>query len=152
LYVGSSVSLTAIAEQLKPAKSGQCSSAVSAIPEGKRMSKREIFGYVAALVLGMLTLLPYFLYGGEVSSRVLIWVKLVTYAALLCGSLRLLGQLRFRLVMVYCLPVTAISMILGTAESGPPWIGLHIVAEPILCVWTGASLAWLLSRYLRHRV
>ena len=110
------------------------------------MPTRALYGYVAALVLGILTLFPYFLLGGEASSRLVIWVKLIIYAALLFSPMRLLGQPQFRLALVFCLPVAAISLILGFAEL-PNFLGaLQVIAEPILCVWLGASLAWIVLR------
>ncbi len=107
------------------------------------MPMRASFGSVAALVLEIFTLFPYFLLVGEASSRLMIWVKLIIYAALLFSPVRLLGQPKFRLVLVFCLPVAAISLILGFAEP-PNLLGaLRAITEPILCVWLGASLAWI---------
>lgn len=110
------------------------------------MPARAWLGYVAALVLGILTLFPYFLLGGAVSSRLVIWAKLIIYAALFFAPLRLLGQPQFRLVLAFCLPVAAISLLLGFAESNDLLVGLKIIAQPVLCVWLGASLAWLALR------
>lgn len=115
------------------------------------MSSREMGTYFAAFILGIVTLYPYFLMGGEVSSKVWMWARLVAYAVLLFGSLRLVGQLRFRLLIAYCAPVTAISLLLGMGGSSASWNGLLIAAEPIVCVWAGASLALLLLRYFRPR-
>jgi hypothetical protein len=116
------------------------------------MPTRALFGYIAALVLGILTLFPYFLYGGGVvSSRLVMWVKLIIYAAVFFSPVRLLGHPQFRLVLVFCSPVAAISAILALAESQNFWWSLRVMAEPILCVWIGASLAWMLLRFLRLR-
>lgn len=110
------------------------------------MPARAWLGYVVAFVLGILTLFPYFLIGGEASSRLAVWAKLVVYAAFSFSPVRLLGPPQFRLVLAFCLPVSAVSLLIGFAETPDLLVGLQIVAEPILCVWLGASLAWVLLR------
>jgi hypothetical protein len=115
------------------------------------MQTRALLRYIAALALGVLTLFPYFVFGGEVSSRQMMWFKLVIVAALLFSPVRLLGQPQFRLALVFCLPVAVISWILGFAESHISWGTLQVTAEPILCAWLGASLAWIVLRFLPLR-
>lgn len=115
------------------------------------MQPRTLFRYIAALSLGMFALYPYFLSGGQMSSRQMVWVKLVTVAALLFSPVRLFGQPEFRLALVFCLPVVVISLMLGLGESHISWETLQITAEPILCVSLGALLAWILLRFLRLR-
>lgn len=117
------------------------------------MPTRALFGNIAALVLGILTLYPYFLFGGEVSSRLMIWVKLISFAALLFSPVGLFGQPQFRLVLVFCLPVAAISWVVGLGESLSHNVlgALPAIAEPILCAWLGASLAWIVLHFLRRR-
>ena len=73
------------------------------------MSARSWLGYIAAFVLGMLAILPYFLFGGTASSRLFIWCKSIIYAILLSSPLRLLGRPQCRLVPIFCLPVIALS-------------------------------------------
>lgn len=124
---------------------------MSEFSEGNRKPTRALFGYIAALVLGILTPFPYFLFVAEASSRQMIWVKLISYAALLFSPVRLLGQPQFRLVLVFCLPVATISSILGLAKSHNVLGTLPVIAEPILCAWLGASLAWIVLHFLRLR-
>lgn len=115
------------------------------------MSKRAMGAYFAAFILGLVTLFPYFLMAAEVSSKLEMWARLAVYAALLFGSLRVLGQLQFRLLIAYCIPVTAISLLLGMAGPSATWNELLVAAEPILCVWAGALLVLLLVQYFRPR-
>jgi len=107
------------------------------------MSARSWLGYIAAFVLGMLAMLPYFLFGGTVSSRLFIWCKLIIYAILLFSPLRLFGRPQFRLVPIFCLPVIALSSAIGLPGPHDLSAGLQIIAEPILCVWIGALFAWI---------
>jgi hypothetical protein len=103
------------------------------------MPTRALFGYIAALVLGILTLFPYFLgfpFGGESSSRQMIRVKLIIFAALLFSPVRLLGQPQFRLALVFCLAVAAISSILGLAKSQ------NFGGAPTCCGANSVRLAW----------
>lgn len=106
------------------------------------MPARSWLGYIAAFVLGMLAMLPYFLFGGTASSRLFIWCKLIIYAILLFSPLRLLGRPQFQLVPIFCLPVIAVSSAIGLPGPHDLSNGLKIIAEPILCVWIGALLAW----------
>lgn len=110
------------------------------------MPRRTLFGYVVALLLGILTLYPYFLLGGAVSSRPESWVRLIAYAALFFTPVRLLGPPQYRLVLVYCLPVVAISLTLGFAELRNLFSGLQVIGEPLVCVLLGASLACVVLR------
>jgi hypothetical protein len=116
------------------------------------MPIRALSRYIVALVLGILTLYPYFLLGGAVSSRLEIWVKLIAYAALFFSPVRLLGSPQYRLALAFCLPVVAISLILGFPGLHNLLGGLQLIAEPIVCVWLGASLACIVLRLrLLHR-
>jgi hypothetical protein len=110
------------------------------------MPRRALFGYIVALLLGILTLYPYFLLGGAVSSKLEICVRLIAYAALFFTPVRLLGPPQYRLALVFCLPVVAISLTLGFAELHNLFTGLQVIAEPIVCVLLGASLACLVLR------
>lgn len=116
------------------------------------MPTRTLFEYIAAFALGIIVLFPYFLFGGVVSSRLEIWVRLVVYAALLFSPVSRVGRPRFQLVLVFCFPVVAITLMLGFAESHNFLDGLPAIAEPILCVLLGASLACIALRLGRvHR-
>lgn len=115
------------------------------------MRTRTLFEYIASVALGIFTLFPYFLYGGEVSSRQMIWVRSIIVAALLFSPVGLLGRPQFRFVLVFCLPVAVISSILGFAESHNFWLSLKVTAEPILCALLGASFAWVVFRVLPLR-
>lgn len=88
-------------------------------------------------------MLPYFLFGGTASSRLIIWCKLIVYAILLFSPLRLLGRPQCRLVPIFCLPVIALSSAIGLPGPHALSTGLQMIAEPILCVWIGALLAWI---------
>lgn len=80
------------------------------------------------------------------------WVRLVAYAALLFSPMSLFEKPQFRLVLVFCLPVIAITSMLGFAKWDDLLSGLQVIAEPILCVWFGASLAYTVVRLSRlHR-
>ncbi len=111
------------------------------------MSTRALLKYIVALALGILLLFPYFVVGSVVSSKFEIWVRLIAFVALFFSPLRVLGLPHFRLALVFCLPVVVITLIIGVGESLEFLDVLQPIAEPILCVWLGASLACIMLRF-----
>lgn len=113
------------------------------------MRAQSWLGYLAALLLGMLAFFPYFHLGGVAQSKLAIWAKLIIYAALLFSPLGFLGRPRFRLVPIFAFSVVAVSSIVWLPGSLDLWGGMQIVAEPILCIWLGASLAWIALHFIQ---
>lgn len=111
---------------------------------------RKQLSFLFALSLGMLCVLPFFVVRipglSSLPSREAGWILYVTEAAALCAIYCFTGKITLAKVIVFCIPVTAVSLLLGI---GAGIEGVKLAAEPILCVWIGALLVWLVPKAFR---
>lgn len=111
---------------------------------------QKFFSCLFILLLGTLCILPFFVIPtpgmSQIPSREFGRALHIAEAAALYSISCFIGKPTFLRVIVFSIPVTSISLLLGMSLGDG---GFKAVAEPILCVWIGALVVWASSDIIR---